>query len=517
MLQLMSPKRRNCYFFFCTIATFTTLSFAYPFTDVSSEAGLVHPYGKLKKYGGPAIADFDGDGYPDLLFGHHGPKPIQLYFNNRNGTFMISKISIAGDTHALNPIRLSPHDHYMHFVLSRGGAFGTKLTPPIVFRITDDRENVVEVTGNSPDFKHTRGRGRSIIFAYLRQDKISRIRPDVISFNAESRPYVFQVDDNNVFQERETSTAFEHSTGSFGAITDVDNDGQVEVVILSQLAIWKLSANYMFTDISEKVLPRDLGVFAASSFAEFDYDNDGKWDLIVTQSATNNLRWRKDKTDIPRTNVLLKNLGGRYVSVTAEAGIPTFGQWSESSGVTVGDFDNDGCEDIFITQYYNSPEMVLLKNLCDGTFRPVPHGFSREDGVPGTMSTAVDYDLDGRLDLIVAEGDWDLAGKGGYYRVIRNIVHNGNSFLLVRVKNAPGLKCTSLHAVVSVVTEDGVRMMRRVGSPGTTVSVSYIETVHFGLGSRTSASSVQVVWMDGTREEKVSVAANSTLLFGDGY
>lgn len=495
-----------------------SLSIAYPFRDVSMQAGLVRPLGKRKKYGGPALADLDGDGYPDLLFCHHGPKRIQLYFNNGDGTFTLSKKLISGDTHGLNPIRLSPHDRYMHFVLSRGGAYGKIPTPPIVFRITPNRDVVVEETNRSPDFGHTRGRGRSVIFTSLRTDKKSRIRPDAVSLNAGGTHYVFQVTGNRVFQERQTSNDFAHSGSTFGAVTDIDNDGQMEIVELGHLSVWKVQRNYFLENISKKVLPADPAILAATSFAEFDYDNDGKWDLIVTQSATNNLRWRQRvKNSIPRPNVLLKNVGGRYVTRTKSARIPAFGGMSESSGVTVGDFDNDGCVDIFITRYYHSPAMVLLKNLCNGKFKVVPHGFGRQRGVPGTMVTAVDYDLDGRLDLVVAEGDWDLEDKGGNYRIIRNVINNGNSFLLVRVKNAPGFTVTSLHAVVTVFTHDGVKMMRRVGSPGTTVSVSYIETVHFGLGKRKSVRSVEVVWVDGSRARKMFVSAKSRLSFGVGY
>lgn len=497
------------------ISALLSLSVSYPFQDVSLKSGLVRPLGKLKKYGGPAVADLNGDGYPDLLFCHHGPKPIQLYFNNGNGTFTLSKFRQGGDTHALNPVRLSPRNRYMHFVLSRGGSYGKKPTPPIVFRITDNRNKVVEVTKHSPDFKHTRGRGRSMIFLSLRTAKENRGKPDAIMLNARTSHFVFELNKDNSFQQRNTSKEFLQSGSTFGAVTDINNDGKMEVVKLEQLSIWRLTSDFILKDISRKVLPREPIIDSATSFAEFDYDNDGDWDLIVTQSATNNLRWRKEK--FPRTNILLNNVKGKFRSVTRFAGIPTFGKASESTGVTVGDFDNDGCVDIFIVRYYESPEMIFLKNLCNGKFKAVSHGLTREKGVPGTMATAVDYDLDGRLDLVIAEGDWDIEERGGNYRIIRNIMENGNSFLLVRVKNAPGFKCTSLHAVVTVVTTDGVKIMRRVGSPGTTVSVSYIETVHFGIGKRKSVRSIEVTWVDGSKLEKKNVSANSTLTFGVGY
>lgn len=160
--------------------------------------------------------------------------------------------------------------------------------------------------------------------------------------------------------------------------------------------------------------------------------------------------------------------------------------------------------------------MILLQNRCNGSFEVTPHGFDRQDGIPGAMATAVDYDLDGRVDLVVAEGDWDDEKKGGNYRIVRNMIQNGNGYILVRVRNAPRFSCTSLHAVVTLITMDGVKMMRRVGSPGTAVSISYLETVHFGIGKREIVKYVWVRWVDGTMSWQSDVVANSTISFGVG-
>lgn len=500
------------------------LCLAYPFQDVTEQAGLYQPLGKWKKYGGPGIADLDGDGYPDLLLGHHGPKRIQLFFNNGNGTFSLSKFYKSGDTHGLNPIRLTPFDRYMHFILSRGGSVGRKPQPPHVFRITADRDKVITETERSPDFGHTRGPGRTVIFMSLRTNTTRRQRPDALMLNGvyvryRDRHYMLRVGPDRTFYHRPTESEVVTTRFiGFASVTDIDNDGDMEVIMFASLSVWKLTKAFVLTDISKSVLPAtaDKELISVNSMAEFDYDNDGDWDIIVTQAAKTNMGWRINH--FPRHTKLLRNDNGKYHDATLGAGIPSYGKASETVGVTVGDFDNDGCIDIFIVRYYDSPAMILLKNNCNGTFTEVSHGLKREPGVPGAMVTAVDYDLDGRVDLVVAEGDWKDIKKGGKYRLMRNVMNtNGNGFILVRVRNAPGFRCTSLHAVVTVMTEDGVKMMRRVGSSGTAVSVSYIETVHFGIGGRASVRYVTVRWVDGTTSWRRDIAANSTLSFGVGY
>lgn len=97
------------------------ISVCYPFQDVSQQAGMLRPYGGRKKYGGPSIADLDGDGWPDLLFGHHGGRAcIQVYFNNQNGTFTQSDFTFYRDLHGINAMRVHPSEQTMHFLLYRG-------------------------------------------------------------------------------------------------------------------------------------------------------------------------------------------------------------------------------------------------------------------------------------------------------------------------------------------------------------------------------------------------------------
>jgi hypothetical protein len=160
-----------------------------------------------------------------------------------------------------------------------------------------------------------------------------------------------------------------------------------------------------FTDVAEQAglrLPVVYGEVARDEYiletigcgaAFFDYDNDGWIDIFVLSGA------RREGTPKDASNRLYKNnRDGTFTDVTEKAGLLRQG-WA--SAVTVGDYNNDGHEDLFITYWGQN---VLYRNNGDGTFTDV----TREAGLLeagkrwGSGCTFVDYDRDGHLDLFVA-------------------------------------------------------------------------------------------------------------------
>ena len=127
--------------------------------------------------------------------------------------------------------------------------------------------------------------------------------------------------------------------------------------------------------------------------AFLDYDNDGWLDVLLLSGT----RWEGAPPDA--TNRLYhNNRDGTFTDVTGKAGL---GRTGWACGVTVGDYNNDGFEDIFITYWGHN---VLYRNNGDGTFTDVTRvaGLWDDRVRWSTGCTFVDYDRDGKLDLFVS-------------------------------------------------------------------------------------------------------------------
>jgi enediyne biosynthesis protein E4 len=137
--------------------------------------------------------------------------------------------------------------------------------------------------------------------------------------------------------------------------------------------------------------------------AIFDYDNDG-WPDIFIVNGTKLDGFPPGKA--PTNHLYRNNHDGTFSDVTEKAGLAHTG-WGQ--GVCVGDYDNDGWEDLYVTYYGKN---VLYHNNGNGTFTDVSDkaGVAGSGKSWGTGCAFVDYDRDGRLDLMVANYvDFDLS------------------------------------------------------------------------------------------------------------
>lgn len=153
----------------------------------------------------------------------------------------------------------------------------------------------------------------------------------------------------------------------------------------------------------EYFMPEIMG----SGVALFDYDNDGDLDVYLIQGSTFDPAQDPHRSKFPPPpgwkpgNRLFRNLLSetgklQFVDVTEKAGVGHIGY---GMGVAVGDYDNDGFQDLYVTNFGHN---VLYHNNGDGTFTDVTEKAGVDDPRWSTGAAWVDYDGDGRLDLFVA-------------------------------------------------------------------------------------------------------------------
>src|ERR1035437_3075796 len=211
-----------------------------------------------------------------------------------------------------------------------------------------------------------------------------------------------------------------------------------------------LKFEYVASHTSRKYLIETMG----SGVALFDYDNDGRLDIFAVNGAP--LSDPTPKGTIPQktgpkywNRLYHQKPDGTFEDVTEKAGLQGVGY---GMGVAVGDYDNDGYEDLYVTGYGGNR---LYHNNGNGTFTDV----TERAGVGGsgwsTSAAWVDLDGDGLLDLIVLrylqwdfDDTWCGEHKEGYrsychpdaYRAIAPLVyHNDGNGHFTEISHKVGL------------------------------------------------------------------------------
>lgn len=182
-----------------------------------------------------------------------------------------------------------------------------------------------------------------------------------------------------------------------------------------------LRFQYMASHTSKKYLPETMG----AGVALFDYDNDGRLDIFLVNGVP--LADPTPRGTIPQKNgpaswnrLFHQETDGTFEDVTEKAGLQGAGY---GMGVAVGDYDNDGYEDLYVTALGGNK---LYHNNGNGTFTDV----TKKAGLAGsgwsTSAAWVDLDNDGLLDLVVLrylQWDFDDIWCGEHKEGLRSYCH----------------------------------------------------------------------------------------------
>ena len=204
-----------------------------------------------------------------------------------------------------------------------------------------------------------------------------------------------------------------HSTRAvlFG---DIDRDSYIDLYVANMNApnyLYHNNGDNTFTNIVEEANAQDFGIAMGSLF--LDYDNDGDLDLYLTHDGN-------------QENILYMNTGdGTFINTSSYSGANISAQ---AMGVDIGDLNNDGFLDIYITNLYSNE---LLLNDKDGTFSTITSSAGVGDLGMGWGTAWLDYDNDGWQDIYVS--------NDSYFTPMPNILYRnkGNQTFEIKSDNTP--------------------------------------------------------------------------------
>jgi enediyne biosynthesis protein E4 len=406
------------------------------FRDVTDEAGV----GGEGEWGqGVAVADYDGDGWPDIFVTNFGRNV--LYRNLGNGRFenVAAKVGLespgwntgaaffdADGDGDLDLYVASYIDCTLQSVLDakrtlswRGlenvavGPFGLKGAPDHFFR--NDGGHFVDATAEAGLQDKALGFGFGVRAADFDGDG----KPDLYVANDSDPNYLYRNEGKGVFREVGTwaGAALDENgaaQASMGiAVGDVDGDGILDLFTTNFSedfsTLYRGVGDGLFEDVSKAsgVGPATFRPLSwGTAFA--DLDNDGALDLVV---ANGHIYPQIDRHSAvigtyAQRNLLLQNQSRpgapSFRDATAEAG-PGFEPLRSSRGLAIGDFDNDGRLDLLIS-HLDGPPSLLRNERREGSWLTVV--LEGKHGEPNPIGTSVTVRAGGRSQWRdVAAGD----------------------------------------------------------------------------------------------------------------
>jgi enediyne biosynthesis protein E4 len=428
--------RTNVFYWNNGDGTFTKLTQGDPVQDADYHTGA-------------AAADFDNDGYLDLLVSTGGPSAASrnlLYHNNGDGTF--SRVSGGIVTNQLgffNACTWADYDNDGYVDLF----------------ITD--------TGDASN-----DGGKSLLFHNNGNGTFTKVTSGAVV--------------NDI------------SVGNGALWADYDNDGFMDLIVINianngHNFLYHNNRNGTFTRILTNAIVTDSWPAGAEGAAWGDYDNDGLLDLFVTDNNGT------------RNRLYHNNGNGAFTNVSS--GPMLVPRTGFASGAAWGDYDNDGYLDLFVA-YYGATN-ALYHNNGDGTFTQILIGAPVDNNGSGIYSDAptwVDYDNDGFLDLFVTRHSFNgipisnlLYHSGG----------NTNGWLEVKCVGTVANR-SAIGTKVRVRATIGGKtfwQLREIDNGGGWNVVPLV--AHFGLGDATNVDTLRIEWPSGTVQEFQNVAAKQML------
>jgi hypothetical protein len=410
------------------------------FTDVTARSGLRADWFGM----GVAAGDFDGDGYVDLFV--TGYDSGRLYRNTGNGTFVdvTAKAGIAApgwSTSALwfdynNDGRLDLFvaefvDYSSLKVCSAefayGGSTESAPSPAKAFycipRVLDPRPSrlfrnngdgtFTDVSGETGIATHP-GKGLGVVATDINNDGFM----DVFQANDTVENFLFVNRKGKVFEERalELSVAYSQDgkprSGMGADAADIDGDGWQDLFVANidqeTFSLYHNDKGALFTDVSPTTgIGQATRLLSGWGLRFFDYDNDGRPDLILANGHPDDMVNQRMKLVQYREPLLLfhNDGNGRLANVTAAAGEP-FQKSYPARGLAVGDLNNDGFLDAVVGLNGEAPLLLLNTAASRGNWLGLRLAATRSN--PAAVGTIIRWSAAGvvRSRLVTGGGSF---------------------------------------------------------------------------------------------------------------
>ena len=355
------------------------------FTDVTAQSGIEnHSYGM-----GACAADYDNDGWVDLYLTSFGRNI--LYHNNGDGTFTdVTEKAGVGLSSWSTSCAFGDIDNdgfvdlfvtnYVDFALNNNKYCGDHMhniraychpnvyngLPNVLYRNNGDGTftDIIRKAG----LYTTAGKGMGVVFGDYNNDGWI----DIYVANDSVPNFLYRNRGHGTFEEvgmwaGVAVGADGQSRAGMGTdMGDYDNDGLLDIIVTNlDMQTHNLYHNMgqgMFSDVTfESGVGEASMPFVGFGVTFFDYDNDGKLDVVVANgNVLDNAKYFRDNATYAQRKLLFHNEGkGTFKEVGLSSG-PGFALEKVGRGLAVGDIDNDGYLDLLITN--NGQTADLLRN-----------------------------------------------------------------------------------------------------------------------------------------------------------
>ena len=495
-------------------------SSGFQFRDVTNDTNTA----RLALGRGAAWGDFDNDGREDILVGAERA-PFCLFHNRGDGTFE----DVASKMGLTDPVGLGcyasqfidyDNDGFQDiFLTSNGWGGGGRL---FLFH-NEDGKRFIDVTESAG----LAGPVNAFGSAWADYDNDGRVdlavATGIIDPEGGDHIRLYHNEGNGKFREvGEVAGLTQKARWISLCWGDYDGDGHQDLLATSYDAgpfLFRNLGDGRFVDVSVQAGIRTQ--VAAYTPALFDYDNDGNLDLFICTypggdfTVKNMIEAKLSGAAVPRAQrqLLFRNNGdGTFRNITESAGITG---WYGGMSTQVGDFDNDGFDEITIGT--GNPELdwtepkPLFHNDGEGRFTDIgePSGLVHFGMLHGTA--LADYDDSGNLSLFGSFGGF-YWGSRETSRLYRN-VGSGNLSLEVRLIGTHSNR-DAIGAKVSAVA--GKRRIFKWVNGGNGFGCNNSRVVHLGLGREKQANVLQVEWPSGFRQSFKNVPAGQKIEIIEG-